>query len=708
MKCNGRTSGCQQCAHLNLRCVYKAADATAKSRVKAGRGSVLARLKGGQQASNKANDLLPAAAGTSLTAQAAGWGERAGAGGVEGDNGDSAAGVSQTPSSIGAPGGFSSSEFPQSFFTALVDPYDEYIYCVSPVVTAAEIRAAIANMHHDPYDFMLVHAFGAVTVNLTQPKWTYDPLEEARLKRLLDIAMSARGMLSTACFVSGGGGGGGGGAGTVKSGVRPMLAESFIMATIFIEMSLMAFRRHDEAFLMLREAISLIQILQMEKTRHAVVDDGTAAGPRSPEQTAHAVQQRAAEARWQRLYWEAFIHERFSAIVDFRPIVLEPLRDSVAAEDETLPVQIREWFRGIVQMFSVIDHEFVRYWLGTSPGSGPGGRAAAATDEGSDGKGQQQLVREWIERKKKQLDNLEFMVQRTVDPSSVLPQQHHHQHHTSPPAFRDPQHSYDSTSPRSTMYHEMDLHHLSMSAASPASTIGSSIYGNSLATENWPSLTTVQQADLVITRQWMLTLLWQLALSHCVLTSSSSSSTTAAASAAGGSTTATTTTQKVNEDRQVQGHPSSPERTAATTTGQPPATAAAGTTTSGETDDSATSTMSLSFPVRLSQQLRALILQLGRRPIERHGSGIRQKLFEITTTFADVIVVCTTAEAGLLQQSQAAEGGETHPLQLQQQQRFDDFAFLYEFLRDFAGLDEVQARILGDKAELVRGVQRGR
>lgn len=690
--------------------MYKAADASAKSRVKAGRGSVLARLKGGQQASNKANDLLPAAAGTSSTAQAGG---RGGAGGgVEGDNDDGIARVSQTPSSIGALGGFPSSEFPQSFFTALVDPYDEYVYCVSPVVTAAEIRAAIANMHHDPYDFMLVHAFGAVTINLTQPKWTYDPLEEARLKRLLDIAMSARGMLSTACFVSGGGGGGGG-AGTGKSGVRPMLAESFIMATIFIEMSLMAFRRHDEAFLMLREAISLIQILQMEKTRHAV-DDGTAAGPRSPEQTAHAVQQRAAEARWQRLYWEAFIHERFSAIVGFWPIVLEPLRDSVAAEDETLPVQIREWFRGIVQMFSVIDHEFVRYWLGTSPGSGPDGRAAAAAaDDGSDGKGQQQLVREWIERKKKQLDNLEFMVQRTVDPSSVLPQQHHHQHHhqhhTSPPAFHDPQHVYDNTSPRSSMYHEMDLHHLSMSAVSPASTIGSSIYGNSLATENWPSLTTVQQADLVITRQWMLTLLWQLALSHCVLTSSSSSSTTAGAAAAAGSTTATTT-QKANEDRQVQGHPSSPERTAATATGQPSTTAAtaAGTTTSGETDDSATSTMSLSFPVRLSQQLRALILQLGRRPIERHGSGIRQKLFEITTTFADVIVVCTTAEAGLLQQSQAVEGGETHPLQLQQQQRFDDFAFLYEFLRDFAGLDEVQARILGDKAELVRGVQRGR
>ncbi|KXJ91644.1 hypothetical protein Micbo1qcDRAFT_203704 [Microdochium bolleyi] len=595
VKCNGNRACCQQCAHLNLRCVYKAGGAAARSRANASsRGSVISRLKGNGSHSAQPMPLRSTADRTI-------------------SNGTNAA--ASVGSSVELPTGRPSSlaletEFGEAFFRALVQPYDDYIYCVSPVVTAVEMHAAIKTMRDDPLDFQLVHAFGAVTMNLTEPNWTADSRDAATVKRLMDIAMSVRSRIST----SGLGGNGVGGGGSL----RIMLDERYIMAGIFLEICLMAFRRHDEAFLMLREAISLIQLLQVGKTRSSLQTRST-----------ESRQQRAADAKRERLYWEAFIHERFLAIIEYYPIVLEPLEDSIAVEDETLPVQVREGFQSLIQLFCVIDHEFVSHWR-RDVSAATSTRPASATV----------VTKEWIESKKRELDSLDFMLQ----PESIS----------------------SGDRPWQSSLHAVP------SADSPAS--------QHMATENWTSLNTLQQADLVITRQWMLTLLWQLALSHCVLPLSSSSG---------------------NSDHQYHsqgeaGRTHEDHRIGAGSTTSPyndhDIYAAIGDRDhrhSGPASASAIVPLSLSFPVRLSQQLRAVITQLGRKYIERHGSGIIQKLFEITTTFADVIVHVPVS--GL----EAEE----------REQRLRDFDFLLNFLREFARLDEVQARILGEKAELVRGVE---
>ena len=90
--------------------------------------------------------------------------------------------------------------------------------------------------------------------------------------------------------------------------------------------------------------------------------------------------------------------------------------------------------------------------------------------------------------------------------------------------------------------------------------------------------------------------------------------------------------------------------------------------------------MSLQFPVRLSQQLRQVVVFLGRPSIERHGSGILRKLFEITNSLADVII-----HVPPLDSEQAA-------------QRMDDFNFLSEFLHNSVSLREVQLGILAEKS----------
>ncbi|KAH7039614.1 uncharacterized protein B0I36DRAFT_426270 [Microdochium trichocladiopsis] len=680
VKCNGNHSGCQQCAHLNLRCIYKTSDAASKSRAKAGRGSVISRLK---RHGVRENAVPEVSRGCGLRIAP-----------VSSSNGTGSIPLSSPPEKPlpGAGAGSAmmmalESEFDQAFFSALVQPYDDYIYCVSPVVTASEVRAAIGAMHDDPFDFLLVHAFGAATLNLTQPDWRADPREAAKLKRLMDIAVYARSQLSAPCFSSiqqqqkqqAAGSGGGSGCG---SGVRPLLAESFIMSNIFLEICFMAFQRHEEAFLMLREAVSLIQVLRIDsRTRARSLQERTAAAGGGA-QTDESRRQRAAEAKRERLYWLVFIHERFMAIIEYYPIVLEPLQGSVAVDDETLPVQIREGFQSLIQMFCVIDHDFVSHWRGVSPtlsSSSSSSTAALASSSSPSLPSGSAVTREWIEAKKSQLDSLDFMLQ--------------------------PRPAASSSSPYSlgNIIHPTD----DLFAATTAATSESSPSAN-LATENWATLSTLQQADLVVTRQWMLTLLWQLALSHCVLTSSSSSSASAGADGHG-------------HGYNHEGVPgSSPQATSGTST----------TTTAPEATP-----MSLSFPVRLSQQLRAVILQLGRQYVERHGTGIIQKLFEITTTFADVIVhvpvphllsssspvPVSVSSPGTAVGAAAVAGGEDRARKEEQQQqeqeqqqhqererrqRFDDFEFLHNFLRDFAGLDEVQGRILADKAALVRAVQR--
>lgn len=132
----------------------------------------------------------------------------------------------------------------------------------------------------------------------------------------------------------------------------------------------------------------------------------------------------------------------------------------------------------------------------------------------------------------------------------------------------------------------------------------------------------MQQADLLITSYWMRMLLWQIALSKHLLSSTP------------------TTSQS----------------------------------------------MSLSFPVSVSAQLRTLIGQVSRQEISIQGSGIQQKLFELTDILGGVILTLSNV----------------HPDETRQ--RIDDFEFLFEFWRTLPRLNPTQTEILQEKNEKIKGL----
>ena len=137
------------------------------------------------------------------------------------------------------------------------------------------------------------------------------------------------------------------------------------------------------------------------------------------------------------------------------------------------------------------------------------------------------------------------------------------------------------------------------------------------------SLTDMQQIDLVVTRYWLHTLLWQTALSKLMLTST------------------------VDREREF---------------------------------------ISFMFPVRLSHGLRSSIATMPRGAVEIHGTGILQKIFDVTVTIADVLVHVLAVT-----NSSTTDSGH-----------LDDFLFLYRFLLSMSKLYHVEENILRAKFQILR------
>jgi hypothetical protein len=255
---------------------------------------------------------------------------------------------------------------------------------------------------------------------------------------------------------------------------------------------MMAFKRYDRSFALLREAIAMIQMLSIDRHRSNGNLDLSA-----PEL-----------ARRQRLYWEAFIHERFLTMMSNYPSILPPLRTGAPFKDPTIPLHVHVGFSRIIRLFVIMDDDFLAHWT--------------AQDDPS--QATREMTAAWIELKQEELDNDEAFA--TAETTSI------------------------------------------QNGATAA-----------------VALTELQQADLYITRTWLRTLVWQLAMSHCLLSSEPPSSSHVA--------------------------------------------------------------MSLVFPVRrLSAQLRQLVAQLEfKTSIGMHGFGILQKIFEITNTIADVMALVPAATA---------------------------------------------------------------
>lgn len=96
--------------------------------------------------------------------------------------------------------------------------------------------------------------------------------------------------------------------------------------------------------------------------------------------------------------------------------------------------------------------------------------------------------------------------------------------------------------------------------------------------------------------------------------------------------------------------------------------------------------MSLLFPVGVSSQLRALIGQVSRQEITIHGSGIQQKLFEMTDIIAGVVLTVSNVD-----------GAAT-------EHWIDNFACLYGFWITLPRLNSTQLGILRDKNSRIKAL----
>ncbi|PNY24099.1 Fungal transcription factor [Tolypocladium capitatum] len=490
VRCSG-DQPCAQCAHLNLACAFAPAPAKRKPGV---RGRLVAQLR------NKAATNDGAAQAPAVTSIA----------GIVG-----AAGPRPEPApAIGGGGGYS-----QDFFMRLVPEYEQLVYPVNPVVTPDEVRAAIGNMHADYEDAALVHAFGAVTVNLTQASRTLHGDIAAHMTSLVQYSLWAHRKAELGRESDAGG----------LQCELPITVKR-IMTCIFNEVSLMAFKRFDRSFAVLREAIAMIQMLNI----HQYSEGDTTLGPKEV-------------SRRQRMYWEAYIHERFLCIMSGFPCTMIRLRTGLPITDSSVPPPVVVGFNRLVQLFQIMDGPLLANWTTQQE---PWQIVPAMTAH-------------WIESKQAQLDQDEA------------------------------------------------------GAAEAAREMTASGRG---------ALSELQHVDLFVTRLWLRTLVWQLALSHGILRSA--------------------LPQNTHEG------------------------------------------LSLHFPAqRLSAQLRSLVGRLGSvGSVGIHGSGILQKLFEITSTVADVLAL----PRGTGQTQEEARG------------RVEDFLFLVRFLFGFERTHKHQRDYLREKLDALR------
>ncbi|CRK38821.1 hypothetical protein BN1723_015406 [Verticillium longisporum] len=398
---------------------------------------------------------------------------------------------------------------PKEFFRNLLPQFEQIIYPFNPAVSPVDIFAAIDAMDESFEDAALVYAFGATTAFLTETSATMHGDAASQMNELLQYSLEAhrRVDLGPDSFI--------------RLDETPLITNKRIMTCIYLEIAMMPLKFYDRSFGHLREAITMIQVVQTRQ--------------RSAETL------RGADLiMFQRLYWEAYIHERFLTIASGFPSILPPLKSGVPMRDPIIAAHIQIGFDRIIELFTILDDVFLSNWDGRED------RAM-------------QITVDWIESKQVQLDQHEINA---------------------------------AESERELRFSGHD------------------------------GFTELQHADLFITRLWIRTLLWQLALSKGFL-------------------------------RLAPAH-----------------------THEG---------LSLQFPaLRLTTQLRSLVSRLDSiASISTQGSGILQKLFEITSTIADVLAVSVNQPSM-----------ESH---------IGDFLYIARFLINFERMRDKHRVYLQEKMDTLRG-----
>ncbi|CAG5184518.1 uncharacterized protein ALTATR162_LOCUS10949 [Alternaria atra] len=443
------------------------------------------------------------------------------------DSGGSSSSSSVTePISLSLLSSFASAtKYKPDFFFALLPQFEELVYPFSPAMSAKDIVASVSAMYDNFENAALVYAYAAATTFLSQTSDTLHGDVAMQLNELVQYSLEAHKRAEITLDDQG------------RLDEKPAPTNKRIMTCIYLEIAMMAFKRFDRSFSILREAITMLQVRQvMMRDRPAPPADFLA---------------------YQRLYREAWIHERFLTITSGYPSVLAPLVPARPAADPNTPMHIEAGFNRLIHLFSILDDTFLASWHGHD----------------------NTITAGWIEAKQVQLDQDE------IDAAEA----------------------------------ERDLWN-----------------------RGHTGLSERQHADLFITRLWLRTSLWQLALSNGFLRFA-------------------------------------PSR---------------------DTHEG----LSLLFPVqRLTTQLHSLVSRLDSiASISSQGSGILQKLFEVTSTIADVLALypARNQEDGGWVRGGAATtegGGSGSGLD----SHIEDFGYVARFLLSFEGVRETQKVYLREKLEML-------
>ncbi|KAF2665205.1 hypothetical protein BT63DRAFT_87452 [Microthyrium microscopicum] len=363
VRCNGEKS-CQQCAHFDIPCVYTPIVRGRPRKGAATRGSVI------QQCRENPAVTLNSTANSSRRRRS-----------------HTNAGKNNTL----VPAEAIVRKFDKleaNFFLDLIPEYLTSVFPVNPVIDEASVRQCVPKLYSDAEATSFLYAFAAVTINLAHADGSKSPPDiKERVSALLERSLDH---------------------------IRPLAFQSEptllkIMRNVFLEICLMGLNKNDLAFFYLREAITMLHML-------GVGTDDTSLLDISSDKT-----------KLQRAYWECFIHERFTALIDFKPTCLRPLLTLPDPDPDIEPGTERGWNQ-LIKTFILVDETFLNYWTGD----------------------RSTITCEWIKTKHREFED--------------------------------------------------DQWHTEVQ-----------------------SLNEMQQADLIITRQWLRTLTWQMALSGLLLSSNPAS-----------------------------------------------------------------------------------------------------------------------------------------------------------------------------------------
>ncbi|KAL7922797.1 hypothetical protein ACQKWADRAFT_291443 [Trichoderma austrokoningii] len=362
VKCNS-SQPCSQCSHLGLGCIYS----PSTKRKPSVRNRLVTQLRNKSSTASASGHGLNIASASDYPERAPGPAVTSIAGIVNPDqDGASSAGITAIAIAASASAGVETPPppawdprtFTTGFFIGMLAKYEEQVYPGSPIITSYEVRQSIGSMQTDPDDAAFVYAVGAATIHLTTP--TVQGEAAAKMTELVRQSLNAyrRAQLMMDDFHSS----------------RPMdVRTTFrrIMTCVFLAVSMMAFGRLDRCFAMLREAATMVQMVQVRLSSHTAV-------PLEPRDV----------PKFHRIYWHVFMYERFLTILAGYPSVMAPLPAGLPARDPAIPAHIDVGFNRLVRLFQLLDGPLLLYWTAQQNPAQP---VAGVTLQ-------------WIESKQAQLD----------------------------------------------------------------------------------------------------------------------------------------------------------------------------------------------------------------------------------------------------------------------------------------------------------------